>query len=222
MPKIILNNIALKPHKAFNDPDFKSKAVHVSDVWSYTESWLRVSGNVRALNLWVQAKAFKKANDHLDKMSQPLTSYYCILNAVKSLLVSKGVDIPERIKHGLTGRSQGKVAALTNEIVILKQSGVLGELCRYYGLSVNSREEIDLNDLLYNLAFIHRAYCTSVGSRRTKELFIPLEDVHFYKKDVSASSNNTYFCASLTNNWSTTHSKKKVNGVLPPYIESRK
>jgi hypothetical protein len=204
--ELILKGIVLRPHKAYKNSDFTSKAVHVSDKWDYVESWLRNHTSNRALTFWIQAKSFKDANNKVDRLSQPLTSYYCILNMVKALLISKGVDLPQVINHGLTGKSEGIKNLLTNEYVILKNSGVLSQLCYYFDETIGDNEQISIDDLLYNLPFIHRAYCISNGTRRDKELFIPVVSPRFYKIEKPVSRKNSYFCGELTDSWSATQS----------------
>jgi len=81
--------------------------------------------------------------------------------------------------------STGTKVNLANETIILKGAGVLPELCRLLGESVNG-ERYDLKVLFYNLSYIHRAYCVTFGS--VKELFIPISDPKFVRKEQSSEA----------------------------------
>lgn len=160
MPALDLKvgNQKARLQKCIKTPRFGSKTILVEDNWDFVELWLRRQKKKDALFFWRQARAFNDANGHLTKLSSPLTSYYSALNAAKALLTAKGV--PYGPFHGLSGASTGSKVNLANEIVILRGSGVVPEICRYLGESVGG-ERHSLKDIFYNLAFIHRAYCVT-------------------------------------------------------------
>jgi hypothetical protein len=190
------------------NPDFKEKAAHVTDRFKFVDMWLRQAGDREkaAIVYWRQAGNFYRANAAVDELAKPLTSYYCILNMSKALLVSKGTGMA-RIPHGVSGYGVGAKTALSNEIVKFKGSGVLAELCQYFEETVSEADQYNLTDLLYNLPHIHRAYCMTIPSRKKRELFIPLQDCSFFKVD---DTNECFFRGTLTNSWSTGRTRTKL------------
>lgn len=206
--KITLSSKPVSPHKSFSNPDFKAKAAHVTDRFQYVDMWLRQSGDdgKAALVYWRQAANFYRANLAVDELAKPLTSYYCILNMVKALLVSKGQNMA-RIQHGVSGYSIGTKTALSNEIVKFKFSGVLPYLSRFFEEPVSGIDECNLLDLLYNLPHIHRAYCMTIPSRKNKELYIPLKDCGFYRVD---GTSECFFRGYLTSGWSIQRTGRKL------------
>jgi hypothetical protein len=112
--EITITGKCITVHKAIANPDFSSKTVLVTDTWDYVTMWLKRAHNTEALFYWNQARDFFQASLSLPNTSAPLTSYYCFLNAVKTLLsVKEGVHITE--SHGVDGRTTSNVAALNNE-----------------------------------------------------------------------------------------------------------
>lgn len=208
--KITLSSKPVAPHKSFSNPDFKAKAAHVTDRFQYVDMWLRQSDeNGRAsLVYWRQAANFYRANSAVDELAKPLTSYYCILNMVKAMLVSTGKDMA-RVQHGVSGYSVGVKTALSNEIVKFKFSGVLADLSRFFEEDVSGADECSLLDLLYNLPHIHRAYCMTIPTRKKKELFIPLKECGFYRVD---GTSECFFRGYLTSGWSVSRTKQKLPG----------
>ncbi len=206
--KITLSSNPVSPHKSYSKPDFKAKAAHVTDRFQYVDMWLRQSNDDgrAALVYWRQAANFYRANSAVDELAKPLTSYYCLLNMVKALLVSTGKDMV-RAQHGVSGYSIGAKAALSNEIVKFKSAGVLSDLSKFYEEAVTGADKCTLLDLLYNLPHIHRAYCMTIASRKKKEIFIPLKDCGFYRID---GTSDCFFRGHLTSGWSVPRTKNKL------------
>lgn len=206
--RITASSKPISPHKSFSSPDFKAKAAHVSGRFQFVEMWLR-QGNKeckKAIVYWRQAENFYNANAVVDGLAKPLTSYYCMLNMCKALLVSKGKDMAS-VQHGVSGYSSGQKTALSNEIVKFKFNGVMPELSRFFDDPVSGVDEHSLLDLLYNLPHIHRAYCMTIPSRRNKELFIPLTDCGFFRVD---GTGECYFRGHLTSGWNVGRTKNKL------------
>ncbi|MFY0616922.1 MULTISPECIES: YaaC family protein [Roseobacteraceae] len=208
LSSITLSSKPVLPHKSFSRPDFKAKAAHVSDRFQYVEMFLRQSdqNGKNSLTYWRQASSFFKANAAVDDLAKPLTSYYCMLNMVKALLVSRGIDMAS-VQHGVSGYAVGSKTALSNETVKFKGAGVLAELSRFFSEPVGGADEANLSDLLYNLPHIHRAYCLTIPSRKNKELFIPLSKCEFLRE---SNTNETYFKGELTSGWNVGRTKKKL------------
>ncbi len=157
-------------HKSLTKPDLRSRTVLVTDTWDYIDLWLKRNGTQEARFFWDQARQFSAATLVLPKESAPLTAYYCMLNAVKTLLMVKKCALSNR--HGVSGEAVGERTSISNEIVTFKASGILTDLSRYLGEDVNP-VAYKLSDILYNLVYIHRAY---ILSRERAELFIPVKN----------------------------------------------
>ncbi|WP_214830685.1 YaaC family protein [Exiguobacterium sp. s56] len=205
--KINRRNLTLK--KSYTEPNFSGKSVLVSDPWEYVELWLkRNNKNNDALFYWQQAKQFYEATLSLPLTAAPLTSYYCFLNATKTLLLIRGIQFADR--HGISGYRKNSKPALSNEMIILKQHGIMPALCKCFDDQIssgNSKVEYTLKDLLRNLVYIHRTYCLTYKSEGSKELFIPLEDVFLVKKD---KSSECWFSAEIDEKYATKHTMNKI------------
>ena len=189
--------------KARTEPDFTSKTVLVADPWEYVDLWLKRAKKEKARFYWSQSRAFFTAARQLPPTSSPLAAYYCFLNAAKALLQVK--NVPHADSHGVAGATTpGKKPALTNEIVQFKNAGVLTELCRLFGETVN-QDKYTLKDVFYNLPFIHRAYTLTYASE--PELFIRIVEPRFVRK---SKSDEAWFCARVSPKYATSHTEKKL------------
>jgi YaaC-like Protein len=113
----------------------------------------------------------------LPAQSSPLTSYYCLLNAAKTLLTVKGVDFSDY--HGVTGTFDPlSKRALRNERVAFKGGGILPALSKLLQ-EEEQEDEHTLTEILSNLPFIHRAFRYTFRSH--PELFIPVRNVVYRK-----------------------------------------
>ncbi|GAA0492841.1 YaaC family protein [Tatumella punctata] len=197
----------LKLHKAYKSPSWGKDTVLVTDTWDYVSLWLKRNKNIKAEFYWEQAKSFFEATQLLPKTSAPLTAYYCFLNATKCLLTVK--NIPFDKHHGVSGWSKPGKVSLATEIVKLQNKGVLSELCRYYGESVN-KNTYNIKSIFYNLPFIHRAYHLTYTSE--KELFFPIKNPEYVH---AKSSTASWFTAILDPDY--VHSQ--TSNILPPTFE---
>ncbi|MEQ6435452.1 YaaC family protein [Comamonas sp. w2-DMI] len=179
----------------------------MTDTWDYVSLWLKRNGMKDALFFWEQARAFSEATESLPKTSAPLTAYYCFLNAAKCLLTVKGITFKEQ--HGVSGWSKPGRVSLSKEIVKLKNNGILPELCRYYGETVNNNT-YSIKDIFYNLPFIHRAYHLTFTSEQ--ELFLPIKEPEYVHAPSSARS---WFTAVLDQHY--VHGQTAA--ILPPTFE---
>lgn len=170
-----IKNRAAYFRKALSKADFTSERVLVRDAFEYIALWLRKSHS-KALPYWIQSHEYYRASNKLDKSAAPLTLYYCYLNAIKTLLTVKNVPFKEW--HGVTGNFSASKRSLANEIVDLKNAGIIAELTNFLSEPETSKTHT-LKDILSNLPFIHRAFRHTYKSH--KEQFIPIKDV-FYRK----------------------------------------
>ena len=99
-PELVIANRAAYLRKAILTPDFSSERVLARDAFQFAELWLK-RHCPSALPFWDQARSYYLASKHLPAQSSPLTSYYCFLNATKTLLTVKGVDFSDY--HGVSG-----------------------------------------------------------------------------------------------------------------------
>jgi hypothetical protein len=94
------------------------------------------------------------------------------MNATKALLVSKGSAFDE--SHGVSAYPKvisGTRRRFTAESVKIHARGVLPSLSAYYGEMETSKTHT-LQELFFNMVFIHRTYCLTYMSQR--EMFLPL------------------------------------------------
>lgn len=198
-------NISGKPirlHGALTEPDFKKSRVLCADPWDFVALWLKREHQTDALFYWEQAKHFYDASKLLPDLPSPLTSYYCFLNATKTLLTSKGESFSE--SHGLSGTSKGKTS-LDNEIVDFKGAGILPALCKLLGDPIKNEQKFTLKNILWRMPFIHRAYCLTYKS--ATELFIPLVNSGFMRRD---GSQEAWFQAEIHNRYVNAHIQKVI------------
>ncbi|HFJ9435814.1 TPA: YaaC family protein [Bacillus cereus] len=183
MVPIIFRNKIITPHKAVKSPNYGNKTVLVADPWEYVEMWLkRNCDSEDARFYWAQAKQFFETSKKLSLTAAPLPIFYSFLNAVKALLIVKGVPIEGRIGHGISiGKSKENLHSfsLENESVKIHKHGLLSELCKYLDETITEAKTYDLQSLFYNLPYIHRAYCLTFNDE--KELFLPLVKPGFYR-----------------------------------------
>ena len=176
---LIYKQRTLRPYKAFISPDFKAKSVLASSHWDFVELFLKRESTDDSLFYWRQAKAFYEAALNLPTESSPLTLYYCFLNAGKALLECKGQLYSKR--HGVSGDSNAGNKNLKNEIISYKSSGIASALGRYFQDDV-IEGNFSMWALLYNLAFVHRAFNLSYPTESI-ELFTPIKNLRFVLSD---------------------------------------
>jgi hypothetical protein len=199
----------LTVHKAVTEPDFGGKTVLVTDTWDYVDLWLRRSGKDTARFYWQQARSFYEATCELPKTASPLTAYYCFLNATKALLSAKGVHAGDQ--HGVSGHTSTGRTSLAKEHVKFKPGGVLGSLCIHLGEPVPAGgQTYSLDDLLYNLPFVHRAYDLTFES--AKELFLPIAEPRIVK---STTTHEAWFVAEFVGKYA----NKATLAKLPASFE---
>lgn len=191
-------------HTPIIKPDFNSKTVIVSDIWEYVSLWLKRRNKKKALFFWEQARSFYKASKLLPKTSSPLTSYYFILNATKTLLVSKG-KLFDRIHGVKREKSKERKIFLSREFVIFKNEGVCFSLCEFLKES-NKTQKYSLKNLLYNLPYIHRSF--NLTYRSCPNLFIPIFNTKFVRKPRSSES---WFCAELKGRYAHNNSVRMLS-----------
>lgn len=180
---------SIKIYHSILTPDFKSKTILTDSTWEYVDIFLKKNSNKsnshkNAILYWQQARNFFNATKDLDSISKPLTTYYCFLNATKALLEIKNIKYD--FSHGVSGKSLPGHNNIKNEFVRLQTKGVLAGLCEYFEETVIQKsalekyEEYCLKDVLYNLAYVHRAYNITYANQA--ELFIPIKNPRFVKE----------------------------------------
>ena len=198
-------NKSLCLKKSFTTPNFKSNTILTDDVFTYIEFFF--SSHKKAMKYrnpsskskygdekkyhysfyWKQATTFYQAAKTLPISSMPLLSYYSMLNAAKAFLSFKYEYIEDFVEdfgmHGLFEAADLLEQDLNTIAVGRKNKGVYP----LFGKTIETdfdiiwpsgkHNTITLRKLLYNLAYIHRAYITTYNTPRgasSQELFIPL------------------------------------------------
>lgn len=162
--------------KAITAPEIGTKSVLARDAFQFVELWLRRNGQKEALFYWIQARSFYIATRGLTSVSSPLTSYYCMLNAVKALLIVNRISYSEY--HGVSGEAVASRKSLENEMSEIHNAGVLAELSKHLS-EPETQKTHSLEDILANLPFIYRAY--TLTRRQKSELFIAISNVAYVR-----------------------------------------
>lgn len=98
--------------KAITTPELEKRTILDHDAFQFVELWLRRKKHTDALFYWSQARSFYEASKMLTGTASPLTSYYCMLNATKTLLSVKGIKAKET--HGVSGEAKNSKLLLAN------------------------------------------------------------------------------------------------------------
>lgn len=187
-----VDGVKLFPHAAVLDPTFALRTVISPDPFAYVRLKLERREQRDALVYWRQAEEFFRASSTLSSGASPVTSYYCMLNAVKALLSAR--EVPNGDLHGLSGSAKKGKVSLAGEYVRSHKKGVFPALIGIYdpGLNLHPDEKFTLQNLLSEMPFVHRAYTLTYSSKT--ELFLPLEKPVFVRREASSEA---WFCAHL-------------------------
>jgi hypothetical protein len=176
------------PHKAIVTPLLSTRNVLTNNPWTFVALWLQRNRSGDALFYWQQAEEFYKVSIGLPLQSAPLLLYYSFMNAAKALLAAKRITFNEY--HGVRAYSRlpNRFSIANDGIRILTQ-GVLPSLASYYGETETSRTHT-LQELFFNMVFIHRTYCLTYTSQ--KEMYLPLANCAYI---VESTSKRAFFKA---------------------------
>lgn len=201
--KLHIAGKGIRLHGCLITPDFRTQRVLCSDPWDFVSLWLKKKHENNALFYWEQARNFYEASKVLPELSSPLTSYYCFLNATKALLTAKHQTFTET--HGVGGRSEPGHKSLANELVDFQGGGVLPALCHYLAEPNNAGNNFSLQDLFWQMPFIHRSYCLTY--KGATELFIPLINSCFMRRD---GSKEAWFQAEIDKRYINSHTERVI------------
>ena len=179
MPTAKFKGRDLKPHKAAVGALFGEKTVLTNSPWEFVSLWLRRQGHEDAGFYWNQARVFHQASASLPVESAPLLLYYTFMNAVKALLLSKAIAF--NAYHGVRAhnmRGASRRIILSNEGVRIEtNNNIVPALATYLG-DTESAHTHSLQQIFYNLSFIHRTYCLTYTSQAN--LFLPVVDCEYF------------------------------------------
>jgi hypothetical protein len=207
---IRINRRDTSPHKAIVDPLFTTRTVLTLEPWEFVSLWLRRNKLNNALFYWQQGLQFYKASAGLPMESAPLLLYYAYMNAAKALLTSKRVSF--NAHHGVKewSNTAGTHIDINHVGVQIKNSGIVPALSAYYGEN-ESNNRHTLQELFFNMPFIHRTYCLTYKSQT--EMFIPLTDCNFV---FDRSSKNAYLSAKLSKDYCSRHTLNRLPAEFIP------
>ena len=183
------------PHKAIVAPLLSARNVLTDSPWTFVALWLQRNRSHDALFYWQQAQEFYNVSVGLPPQSPPLLLYYSYMNAAKALLAAKRVTFNEY--HGVRGyRRHGSPNkfSIANDGIQIQTQGVLPSLAAYYGEMETSRRHT-LQELFFNMVFIHRTYCLTYTSQ--KEMYLPLANCAYV---VENTSKRVFFRADIAKN----------------------
>jgi hypothetical protein len=191
--------------KAYNTPNFIKKSILTENCWRFVDIHLKLGGHEKARKYWEQACEFYFASKQLKEISSPLTTYYCFLNAVKAFLLSKNKHFEQA--HGVRGDSSEEGRTIESEKIIICRNGILPSYCEYLGETIGDQEyTFSLKDALYNIPYIHRAFCLSY--KGTSELFIPIINPRFI---YNRKEKRVWFEAELEMKYSNQRTLEKID-----------
>jgi hypothetical protein len=199
------------PHKAIVAPLLASRTVLTNSPWTFVALWLRRNRKAQALFYWEQAQEFYNASVSLPPRSAPLLLYYCFMNAAKALLVAKGVTFNEM--HGITAHPKvvtNLKRGFAGEGVKIHKNGILPSLSVYYGETESSKTHT-LQELFFNMVFIHRTYCLTYSSQ--KEMFVPLANCGYV---YDTRTKEVFFRADIARNIPFSRTVKKLPATFVP------
>jgi hypothetical protein len=189
------NGREIGPHKAVICPLLRASNVLTNTPWTFVTLWLQRAGNDDARFYWEQAYQFYNVSLGLPPQSAPLLLYYSFMNAAKALLSAKRITFNEY--HGVRayrrGGSPNRFSIATDGIHMQTQ-GVLPSLAAYYGEAETSRAHT-LQELFFNMVFIHRTYCLTYTTQR--EMYVPLANCGYV---VDRASKRVVFRADIGEN----------------------
>lgn len=197
-------NRSLHMGKAYTQQNYRSSTILTDDAFTYIDFYFSSHkkvmkyqnanlreryGNPDKYNFgfyWKQSMSFYQAAKLLPIESSPLASYYSMLNAVKSLIAFREPYVDNFVesfnRHGLNEDSSSAGEDLETICVKRKQKGVF---CLFGDILEENFQTLwplgtswSIKKLLYNLAFMHRAFTVTYGSSRGKkvqEQFLPIK-----------------------------------------------
>ena len=206
-----INGRELKPHKAIVAPLLGTRTVRTNSPWGFVSLWLKRERRDDALFFWDQAREFYKASVGMTLQSSPLLLYYSFMNATKALLTAKGIafDPAHGVRAANTRTATDKISS-SNETVRILNHGVLPALSSYLGETEPQRVH-SLQEIFFNLPFIHRTYCLTYKSQQ--DMFVPLTDCEY-------AVDTTTMQAHLRANLSRDFAYRRFVTRLPPSLIS--
>jgi hypothetical protein len=202
---IRINGRDLKPHKATIAPLLAARTVLTKSPWEFVSLWLTREEKKKALFYWDQARAFARAASGMPVQSSPLLHYYSFMNAAKALLVSKGIAFVEN--HGVGAHNATparRTITLVNEGVRIRNSGILPALATYLCDTETTRDH-SLQELLFNLPFVHRTYCLTYRAQRDQ--FFALTDCEYV---FDTGNHSAYLRARLSAEFAQSHNLARL------------
>ncbi|MCF0133113.1 MAG: hypothetical protein HUJ72_04535 [Blautia sp.] len=194
------NNMTVRIKKSHTYFEDKTHTILTDDVFTYVDFYFKTHArNLKSQKTgkkieenyefyWQQARHFYLAAKQLPIESAPLPMYYAMLNAAKSLILFKTKDVDATVKnmgnHGLHefNDKQGSEKQLDTIKIERDRYGVFVEFSKYLDAEFDEvwkdkgqNGYYSVKELMYQLAFIHRAYATTYSLPKSQELFIPLD-----------------------------------------------
>lgn len=229
---------ALLPKQPSGIPLFFERRVAttvVSDPWAFLRDVITRESfgddNARLLAYIEQASDFFTAAENPRVSSRPLLYYYLFLNLAKVACALHDVDMPPKLRHGLSDphtnrRERIKLSGQTvrpNGIAV-DHSNLFPEFCNLFGCSPLAEQDIRVVDILRQTPCLHRAYCTI---ENTRESHLPIARIRALAKDkelwirVELECNDRSSKDLLSEIRSTDEFQRTLTAVRSPAIPSR-
>ncbi len=202
-----IENREIRLLKSYSSANYKSKTVLSNSIFDFIELSLMREANDKskeALFYWRQAKNFYLATLNIPIESQPLTAYYCCMNATKALLAIRNIPTVN-ISHGVSASRNGTKGNIVSDEIVYLGGGVLCELSRILGDPV-TKQSYKLQDLFYNLVCVHRTFSITFPS--FTELYVPISEISF---EPVANSNQIYAKFAIDQRYASGHIKQYMS-----------
>lgn len=241
-----LRGKTLELTKAYTGRDFYRQTIFTDNVFPYVHLFLiqrkkalkfSNSSSIQRFGppkrflpqfFWKQAEYYYVAYQNAQIEIKPLSAYYCMLNAAKAYLTyyTKNLDslVENFIIHGIREFSSGNQPRHKNTFNILvsrKEKGVFPAFAKNLDKDFDTKwptgDSYTLNQLLYNLPFVHRSFSATYSKNKAKkieELFIPLilgTSPRYHKK-----GGKLHLVAHLQRDAFTTESKATKQKAISP------
>lgn len=154
------------------------------DIWGFMRHFVEdlqiAKDKKRQASAYVeQASDFYIAAQNPQTGSRPLLYYYAFLNLAKTFLISRGVDLPPLVRHGISDpkanlrtrlRLEGQKVQVYS--TARDRSQLFPEFLKVLGWSGRGPFQVKVLDLLAQVPAVHRTYFRVTGETRR---FLPVE-----------------------------------------------
>ncbi|MEX2410897.1 MAG: YaaC family protein [Candidatus Paceibacterota bacterium] len=166
--------------------------VFTNDPWSVIRSSINKNAPSQdrkrdAIYFFNQAKDYYSAVNHSNIVaSKPVLTYYCLMNTIKSFVLTFGnLTSLDQARHGISESNAGTPNFQNHSLTAYPSTAnSINIFDKFYelivGSSLSNNLVLPINELLPQVIMGHRMWCTAL---KRKERFIPLDNIHYYANE---------------------------------------